>query len=250
VSGTALAVSVSAIVHTAATMAAFGGRSMFQRICNLVFVCCLVGPAAAQPPDQSASKPATTSRPAALPRVAFDIVQGDQAWGTIVLELDEQKAPITVKNFLRYVDEGYYDGTLIHRVVVGANARIQVFQGGGYTELNGASKPGQHEPIQLESDNGLRNVRGTIAMARDAAPDTATSEYFVNIEDNPKLDFAGPDHPGYAVFGRIVEGMDVVDKIKAVETRTNPDPELKGEKSQPANPPAVKKTRRIAPQKP
>jgi len=241
---------------------------MLHRSCNLVFVCCLVGPAAAQQPDKSASKPApaptttrpataptvskpaTTNQPAALPRVALDIVRGDQSWGTIVLELEEQKAPITVKNFLRYVDEGYYDGTLIHRIVVGEKARIQVFQGGGYTELNAPNKPGQHEPIKLESDNGLENVRGTIAMARDAAPDTATSEYFVNIEANPKLDYTAPDHLGYAVFGRIVEGMDVVDKIKAVETRTNPDPELKGEKSQPTNPPVVKKTRRIAAKRP
>ena len=75
---------------------------------------------------------------------------------------------------------------------------------------------------ELESDNGLKNVGGTIAMAREAAPDTATSEYFVNIEANPRLDYTGPDHLGYAVFGRIVEGMNVVDKIKAVETRANP----------------------------
>ena len=197
----------------------------------------------------TASQPATTTQPAALPRVALDIVQGDRAWGTIVLELEEQKAPITVQNFLRYVDEGYYDGTLIHRIVVGESARIQVFQGGGYTELNGPSKPGQHEPIKLESDNGLKNIRGTIAMARDTAPGTATSEYFVNIEANPKLDYTGPEHLGYAVFGRVVEGMNVIDQIKVVETRTNPDPELKGEKSQPSNPPAVKKARRLAPGK-
>ncbi len=223
---------------------------MIHRSCKLVFICCLVGPAAAQQPDRPASKPTPTSQPAALPRVALDIVQGDQAWGTLVIELEEQKAPLTVKNFLRYVDEGYYDGTLIHRIVGGEKARLQVFQGGGYTELNGPSKPGQHEPIKLESDNGLKNVCGTIAMARDAAPDTATSEYFVNLEANPRLDYTGPDHLGYAVFGRIVEGMNVVDKIKAVQTRANPDPELKGEKSQPINPPAVKKARRIAPQKP
>jgi len=239
---------------------------MFCQSCKLVFVCCLVGPA--QPPDKSASKPApaptattpattpttskpaTTSQPGAPPRVALDIVRGDETWGTIVLELEEQKAPLTVKNFLRYVDEGYYDGTLIHRIVTGENARLQVFQGGGYTELNGTSKPGQHEPITLESNNGLKNVRGTIAMARDAAPGTATSEYFVNIEANPKLDYTGPDYLGYAVFGRIVEGMEVVDKIKAVETRTNPAPELHGEKSQPISPPVVKKTRRVAPKKP
>jgi len=180
-----------------------------------------------------------------LPRVAVEIAQGGQAWGTILIELDDRRAPITVGNFLRYVDEGYYDGTIIHRVVVGPNARIQVFQGGGYTALNAASKPGQHEPIRLESDNGLPNVRGTIAMARDADPHTATSEFFVNIQDNPKLNYTGPDHWGYCVFGRIIEGMDVVDRIAQVETRTNPDPVLKGEKSQPIDAPVVVRMRRI-----
>ena len=221
------------------------------RSCILVFVCCLVGCAAARQADQSAANPVpaptTPSHPSVLPRVALDILQGDQAWGTIVIELEEQIAPVTVENFLRYVDDGYYNGTLIHRVVVGENVRLQVFQGGGYTELGGPSKPGQHEPIKLESDNGLRNIRGTIAMARDVAPDSATSEFFVNIEANPRLDYAGPDHPGYAVFGRIVEGLDLITKIKAVDTRTNPDPELKGEQSQPIIPPVVKTARRIVP---
>lgn len=227
---------------------------MSYRLCMFVFVCCLVGCSAAQQPDKSGDTstraPTTEMLPAVLPRVALDIVQGEQAWGSIVIELEEKIAPLTVKNFLRYVEEGYYNGTLIHRIVVGENARIQVFQGGGYTELGAPNKPGQHEPIKLESDNGLRNERGTIAMARDVAPDTATSEFFVNIEANHKLDYAGPDHPGYAVFGRIVEGMDVVDRIKAVETATNPDPELKGEKSQPIVPPVVKTARRIAPPTP
>ena len=210
-----------------------------------VLVCCLAGCAAPRPSDN----PAASHSPN-LPRVALDIEQGGQPWGSIVIELDEQKAPVTVRNFLRYVDEGYYNGTLIHRVVVGENARLQVFQGGGYTALGAPNKPGQHEPIKLESDNGLKNVCGTIAMARDTAPDTATSEFFVNIEANPRLDYTGPDHPGYAVFGRIVEGMDVVNRIKAVETRTNPEPELKGEKSLPVNPPMVKTARRVTPPKP
>ncbi len=183
--------------------------------------------------------------PDAPPRVALDIAQAGQPWGTIVVELDPARAPVTARNFLRYADEGYYDGTLIHRVVVGPSARIQVFQGGGYTALNAPNKPGQHEPIKLESNNGLKNVRGTIAMARDAAPDTATSEFFVNIQANPKLDYAGPDHLGYCVFGHIVSGMDVVDRIAMIETRTNPDPELKGEKSQPINAPIVTKARRL-----
>jgi cyclophilin family peptidyl-prolyl cis-trans isomerase len=197
-----------------------------------------------QTPERAPEKKSESPRP--LPRVALEIAQGDQEWGTVVLELEEQKAPITVSNFLRYVDEGYYDGTLIHRVVVGPNARIQVLQGGGYTQLNTATKPGQHEPIRNEADNGLKNVRGTIAMARDADPHSATSEFFINIRDNPKLDYTGADHWGYCVFGHIVEGMEVVDKIKEIETKTNPDPELKGEKSQPVKPPVVQRAHRVA----
>lgn len=199
-------------------------------------------------PNQQSSKPAA-SQPApavaANPRVALDLALDGKDWGSIVLELDAVKAPATTKNFLRYVDEGYFDGTLIHRVLVAPGARIQIFQGGGYTELDKPNKPGQHEPIVCESNNGLKNVRGTIAMARDAAPDTANSEFFVNVEDNPRLDYTGPDHVGYAVFGHIVEGWDVVKKISALEVRTNPDPDLKGEKSQPLHPPVVKRARRV-----
>lgn len=199
-------------------------------------------------PQQADSRPATrpaTSQPSTSPRVAFEVESEGKPWGSIVFELDPTKAPVTVKNFLRYVDEGYYNGTLIHRVLVAPGARIQIFQGGGYTELNKPNKPGQHEAIRCESDNGLKNVRGTIAMARDAAPDTATSEFFVNVEDNSRLDFTGADHVGYAVFGRIVDGWDVVKKISAVEVRTNPDPDLKGEKSQPVHPPVVSKAHRV-----
>ena len=199
-----------------------------------------------QPADlrPAATRPAA-SQPATKPCVAFEIESEGKPWGTILFELDDAKAPITVKNFLRYVDEGYYDGTLIHRVLVAPGARIQIFQGGGYTQLDKPNKPGQHEAIKCESDNGLKNVRGTIAMARDAAPDTANSEFFVNVEDNPRLDFTGADHVGYAVFGRIIDGWDVVKKISTVEVRTNPDPDLKGEKSQPIKPPVVARAHRI-----
>lgn len=201
---------------------------------------------APSPGSQAAGKAPPATAAAARPRVEFEIERGGQAWGRIVLELDEAKAPITVRNFLRYVDEGYFDGTLIHRVLVGEGARIQIFQGGGYTRLGGPSKPGQHEPIGLESNNGLKNEKGTIAMARDAAPDTATSEFFVNVGDNPKLNYASAEKPGYAVFGRIVESWNVVEKICKIETQTNPDPELKDEKSQPIEAPMVKKARRAA----
>lgn len=185
------------------------------------------------------------------PRVMLEIAQGDEVWGSIILELNEEKAPITTKNFLRYVDDGYYDGTLIHRVLVAEGARIQIFQGGGYTELGKPAKAGQHEPIKLESQNGLKNERGTIAMARDSAPDTATSEFFVNVEANPRLDYQSAAKPGYAVFGKIVEGWDVVARIGKVEVQANPDPELKAEKSQPVKAPIVRKAQRVpAPVKP
>lgn len=179
------------------------------------------------------------------PRVNFEIERGGERWGTITFELDPVAAPQTVANFLRYVDEKYYDGTIIHRVLVAPGARIQIFQGGGYTALNGSSKPGQHEPIKLETLTSLKNDKGTISMARDSAPDTATSEYFVNVDANHRLDHQSFEKQGYAAFGRIISGWDVVDRISKVEVKTNPDPELKGEVSQPVEPPVVKRATRI-----
>lgn len=215
-----------------------------QRAITLFLGCILM--MSVRSAGQQAETPA--SRPTA-PRVSLEIARGDDSWGEIVLELDA-RAPITSSNFLRYVDEGYYDGTLIHRELVAEGARIQIFQGGGYTELNGKAKPGQHEPIQLETRNGPTNEKGTIAMARDTAPDTATSEFFVNVEANHRLDYQSPEKPGYAVFGKIVAGWDVVARIARVEVITNPDPELKGEKSQPVQAPIVKRARRAAPPEP
>lgn len=177
------------------------------------------------------------------PRVTFEIGRGEEQWGTIVFELDPVAAPITCQNFLRYVGDNYFDGTLIHRVLVAPGARIQIFQGGGYTALNSPAKPGQHSPIKLETATSLKNEKGTISMARDAAPDTATSEFFVNVEANHKLDYQSPEKPGYAAFGRIVSGWEVVDRIAKVEVQTNPDPDLKGEKSQPVSPPIVRRAR-------
>lgn len=210
----------------------------------------LVSVAAAQQTAAPASQPAATSQPAAAgagggPRVAFELEQDGKPFGTLVFEIDPVRTPLTTANFLRYVDAGYYNGTIIHRIVTGEGARIHVFQGGGYLGLGQTSKPGQHDPVKNEAEAGLKNERGTIAMARDSAPHTATSEFFVNIESNPKLDFPGRDGWGYCAFGRVVEGMDVVDRIRKLETQTNPDPELKGEKSQPLKPPVVKSARRV-----
>jgi peptidyl-prolyl cis-trans isomerase A (cyclophilin A) len=132
--------------------------------------------------------------------------------GDIVLELDAGRAPKTVANFLEYVKAGHYDGTIFHRVI--PNFMIQ---GGGFTP-DMAQKP-TRSPIPLESRNGLANARGTVAMARTMVPDSASSQFFVNVVDNPFLDAANArDGHGYAVFGKVVQGMDVVDKIRAVPT--------------------------------
>ncbi|MGE5338283.1 MAG: peptidylprolyl isomerase [Gemmatimonadota bacterium] len=134
--------------------------------------------------------------------------------GNIVLQLDAQKAPKTVANFLAYVKSGHYDGTIFHRVIDGF-----MIQGGGYTpDLQ--QKP-TRAPIPLESQNGLSNDRGTIAMARTSVPDSATAQFFINVADNSRLNYPSFDGHGYAVFGRVVEGMDVVDKIKAVATTSS-----------------------------
>ena len=133
--------------------------------------------------------------------------------GNITLQLDAEKAPRSVANFLEYVKAGHYDGTVFHRVIDGF-----MIQGGGFTPEM-AQKP-TRAPIPLEARNGLKNERGTIAMARTSVPDSATSQFFINVVDNQSLDYPNPDGNGYAVFGKVVAGMDVVDKIRAVETTT------------------------------
>ena len=133
--------------------------------------------------------------------------------GDIVIELDAEKAPKSVDNFVQYVKAGHYDGTVFHRVM--ANFMIQ----GGGMKPDLSEKP-TRAPIALESGNGLNNLRGTVAMARTGVPDSATSQFFVNVVDNAFLDKANSqDGNGYAVFGKVVEGMDVVDKIRAVPVK-------------------------------
>lgn len=134
--------------------------------------------------------------------------------GNITLELDPVAAPITVNNFLAYVNNGYYKSTLFHRIVAGF-----VTQGGGYI-AGMTKKPGQLAPIALESNNGLFNTRGSLAMARTAAPNSATSEFFINLVDNSSLNYQSEASPGYAVFGKVVQGMDVVDAMGATPTAT------------------------------
>ena len=134
-------------------------------------------------------------------------------FGDIKIRLNHEKAPETAANFERYVKEGFYNGTLFHRVI--ANFMIQ---GGGYTE--DFSAKATHDPIRNEANNGLSNKRGTIAMARTRDPHSATAQFFINVVDNGFLDFTSetPEGWGYAVFGEVVEGMDVVDRIKDTPT--------------------------------
>ncbi|HEY6510413.1 MAG TPA: peptidylprolyl isomerase [Burkholderiaceae bacterium] len=135
--------------------------------------------------------------------------------GDILIQLEADKAPKTVANFVQYVKDDHYDGTIFHRVI--ENFMIQ---GGGMKP--DMSEKATRAPIPLESRNGLTNVRGTVAMARTAVPDSATSQFFINVKDNAFLDQANSrDGNGYAVFGKVVEGMDVVDKIKMVPTATS-----------------------------
>jgi len=130
--------------------------------------------------------------------------------GDFTIELYPDKAPITVQNFLSYVDSGHFDGTIFHRVIPGF-----VIQGGGFTK-DMQQKPTQ-APIKNEADNGLKNLRGTLSMARTSDINSATSQFFVNLKDNDFLDHGARDF-GYAVFGKVVEGMDVIDKIAGVRT--------------------------------
>ena len=141
---------------------------------------------------------------------AQEIVVLETSKGNIEILLDREHAPITVENFLTYVSEGHYDGTVFHRVIDGF-----MIQGGGF--LPDGTQKSTHDPIVLESDNGLKNVVGSIAMARTNSPDSATCQFFINVADNTFLDYA-PANPGYAVFGKVVLGMDVVNEIKSVET--------------------------------
>ncbi len=172
--------------------------------------CVVAAAASAQttPPPASAATTATAAAPA-HPQVAFKTSQGD-----FVIELFPDKAPKTVANFLQYVKDGFYDGTVFHRVIPG-----YLVQGGLYTrEL----KPKRTlPPIPDEANNGLSNLRGTLAAARGPDPDSATSQFFINIVDNPRLDYVGNQSGwtwGFAVFGKVVSGMDVVDKIDNLPT--------------------------------
>ncbi len=159
--------------------------------------------------------------------VLFETSHGD-----FTLELYVTEAPETVENFLRYVDEKHFDGTVFHRVIPGF-----VIQGGGLT-ADLQQRP-THEPIRNESDNGLKNARGTLSMARTSDPHSATSQFFVNLADNDFLD-RKPGQDGYAVFERIIDGMPVIDEIAAVKTARR-----KGHDDVPVEDVTVRRARRI-----
>lgn len=159
-----------------------------------------IAPVHAQDKNQAAS----TSHP---------VVQFKTSDGDFKVELFPEKAPKTVANFVQYVKSGFYNGTIFHRVINGF-----MIQGGGYTP-DYKEKP-TRAPIALESRNGLKNVTGTIAMARTSDPNSATSQFFINVADNASLDYPQPDGYGYAVFGKVIAGMDTVERIKAVPTTT------------------------------
>lgn len=138
------------------------------------------------------------------------VVVLETSLGSIEIELNKEKAPITVENFLNYVTTGSYDETVFHRVIDGF-----MIQGGGFT--TDGKKKSTNPPIKLESNNGLLNEVGTIAMARTNIPDSATNQFFINIKDNSFLNYS-PTSPGYAVFGKVVKGMDIINNIKRVKT--------------------------------
>ena len=179
-----------------------------------------LGPAAAsgvmaqRPPAQGA-QPQTSQPTAETPAPGNPVVTIATSLGDITVELFKDRAPVSVDNFIRYTAEGFYEGTIFHRV-----KKNFMIQGGGYTP-DLSEKP-THPPIQNEATNGLRNVRGTIAMARRMTLRSATAQFYINVVDNRMLDHTGfaPEDFGYAVFGRVLSGMDVADRIAAVATRT------------------------------
>ena len=174
-------------------------------------------PAAAKPAAAPKAAPAKAPASAAKTDGAQPTVAAASkvllktSMGDITLELYPDKAPKSVENFLAYVGSGFYDGTVFHRVIAGF-----MIQGGGFTADLRQKKT--RAPVVNESKNGLSNLRGTLAMARTADPNSATAQFFINTVDNPRLDYAGDANPGYCVFGKVVAGMDVVDKIRTAAT--------------------------------
>ena len=197
------------------------------RTSTCVSVALLSCVAMARPVDNAFENNAAENKAKETSQVLMQTSKGD-----IVIQLDQKRAPQTVKNFLTYVDEGYYDGLVFHRVIPGF-----MIQGGGFHEamVQKSTRPA----IYNESSNGLSNKRGTIAMARTQAPHSATSQFYINLENNPSLDARG-GQPGYAVFGEVVSGMDTVDAIARVKTGLK-----SGHSDVPVEPVTIVKARRV-----
>ncbi len=180
-------------------------RDLSRGLLPALFAALVPALAAAAPPPSSAAPAAAVAHPQ---------VELKTSMGDIVIELFPDKAPKTVANFLQYVKDGFYDGTVFHRVIPGF-----LIQGGLYTRQLQPKRT--RPPIPDEANNGLSNLRGTVAAARGPDPDSATAQFFINVVDNPRLDYVGNQSGmtwGYAVFGKVVKGMDVVDKIDNLPT--------------------------------
>ncbi|MCG3125808.1 MAG: hypothetical protein CHACPFDD_00635 [Phycisphaerae bacterium] len=188
----------------------------------------------------ASSQPATTSAPL-RPRVELSIGRQGEDWGRVVLELDAKRAPQTVANFLAYVDAGFYDGTIFHRVL----SRTMVV-GGSFGPDDALKTEGLRPPVRNEWPNGLKHARGTVAMSRkNGEADSATSEFFVNLADNAHLDEAGPDGAGFCVFGLVAEGLDVIERAQSV--KMGPNETYRDRRSKPVEPIVIRRARRLAP---
>ncbi|MBP3960906.1 peptidyl-prolyl cis-trans isomerase [Gemmata sp. G18] len=171
-------------------------------------------------------------------RAANPVVLVETSAGSVKIELFEDKAPVTVKNFLQYVEDKHYDGTIFHRVISDF-----MIQGGGFE--SGMKEKKTRDPIKNESGNGLSNLKGTLAMARTSEPNSASAQWYINLKDNTFLDKAkAGDGVGYCVFGRVIDGMDVVDKIKGVETET-----VKGHENVPSKDVVIKSVKVVKEEK-
>ena len=229
--------------------------SLFVRSSVIAGALALMASAVAQEGAAPASQPDTqpthitpvspTTGPAGVPsgsppRVILEISHGGTDWGRIVIEVYPHKVPITAENFLQYVDSGFYDGTIFHRVIPGF-----MIQGGGYTSVTDLKKTGLRRPIRSEAKNGLKNTRGSVAMARARNGASATSQFFINLEDNPNLDYPNRDGFGYCAFGTVVEGMEIVDRMAAIPTKRDDTTNVDRSPSQPLDPPVITRAYRL-----
>ena len=187
-------------------------KSWFCGLLTVVVMTCGCG----EKTDKAAAEKKIINSERNIVKSQSNVVKLETSMGNIVIELNEQEAPVTVKNFLEYVEAGFYDGAIFHRIIPGF-----MIQGGGFTKE--MTKKDTRDPIINEAKNGLSNERGTLAMARTSDPDSATAQFFINHSGNDFLNYVDEKSAGYAVFGKVTEGMDVVDAIASVETTTRND---------------------------